>query len=85
MFERNAPMDKESMIIRSSITGLEYDDKRCVHIWNGAQAAKYLGSGATLLDLFPGYAPKDNVYKICYVFSREDHDMLYPLWCSHKL
>lgn len=75
--------DKKEMLIKSKITGILYDDNKVVHVWNVLQSYKFLVNGATLVDLFPGHMNGEE--RICFVFYREDFDLLQPLWIDHRL
>lgn len=79
-------MDEKNkkMPIHSKVTGILYDDMETVHIWNIQQSYKFLINGAKLIDLFPGH-DKDGNERICFVFTRDDFDLLQPLWMAHRL
>lgn len=72
------------MMIHSKITGKLYDDNQAVHIVNVLQIYKFLCNGATLLDLFPSHGA-DGEERLCFVISKEEFDLLQPLWVKHKL
>lgn len=67
-------------VIKSNITGKEYEPKACVFIKNVAQAGKYIKHNAELLDLTVAYDGK-----LTFVFSLEGTKDLYEKWLENKL
>lgn len=73
------------IIMRSKVTGKMYvDNENVVHLWNIQQIYAFLQAGAEIIDIFPGH-DRNGEEKLCFVFSKDDFDLLQPLWKAHKL
>lgn len=65
------------MLTYSDVTGKEFESNDAVYFRSLDQCGYYLGHGGILLDIF-----SDSQDKLICVFSRDDHERLFPLWKS---
>lgn len=77
-------MEKNKIVLRSKVTGKLYDDAEVIHVWDVNKAYKYMSNGAEIIDIFPGH-DRDGKERLCFVFTKADDELLYPLWKNHKL
>lgn len=76
--------EKHRIVLRSKVTGILYDDSEVIHIWDVLKAYKYMSNGAQIVDIFPGH-DRNGEERMCFVFTKHDDELLYPLWQKHKL
>ena len=72
-------------IVRSSVTGTEYDTNKVIRILNYKQAALYMAHGARLYDVYPSKNSKTGETCLVYIFDRQDTKPLYELWINYEL
>lgn len=67
-------------LIKSKITGKEYEPKKCVFIKNVLQVSKYIKHNAELLDITVAYDGR-----LTFVFPQQETQELYKKWQNNEL
>lgn len=67
------------MIERSEVTGKKYSSEECVFFRNIQQVAFYILHNCPVQDIFT-----DNDMKLVFVFKKDDHKKVLPLWMENK-
>ncbi|MEG1562301.1 MAG: hypothetical protein RR365_00990 [Bacteroides sp.] len=68
------------MIMKSDVTGRNYQPANCCFILNPRQTALYVKNGLTLLDVLVSHEDK-----LVYVFDKKDSEPLYQKWKNYEL
>lgn len=68
------------MIDYSNITDKPYEIEKCVFFRNLTQSAFYVHHNCKIVDVFT-----DSNMKLVFVFTKEDHKKILPLWMENKI
>lgn len=77
--------ETKKYIIKSKVTGIEYDLKKCVRVINPRQQAAYLKYGAKIIDVYASESYETGEAIICMLFDKEETYPLYDAWCNYAL
>jgi hypothetical protein len=69
------------MLIKSEVTGLEYESDNSISIYNPKQYGKFITHGAIILDVLIDKKTEN----CCIVFDRKDVAPLFEKWVKHEL
>lgn len=68
------------MIVKSDLTGMNYDDRDVVFYRNIVQSIFYMEHGEIPIDIFV-----DGRHKLVFVFTRDSHSRLIQSWIDNKV
>lgn len=69
-------------IVKSNVTGIEYNASDVVRIVNYQQAIYYINNHVKLLDVYPSIDNKSKRPIFVYIFNRFESKDAYDTWCK---
>lgn len=73
------------MDIKSNLTGVTYNSKEVVRIFNPKQRDLYLMNGIMPKDIYTSIDDKTDDKILVYIFAKEDTKEAYKKWRSYEL
>ena len=72
-------------IVKSNLTGKDYDISKVVRLLNIKQSMMYIKNGCKLLDLYVSLDNDTNEPILVFIFDRKESKEYFDRWCKHEL
>lgn len=72
-------------VLKSNLTGTEYNTADAVRIVNPRQAILYIKNNVFPIDVYTSIDPKTDKDIIVWIFTKKDSEVLYKKWLEYDL